>query len=194
MVEPARTPEFEAYAEASKALKYGLHDAAHSVYRLMSSGAWRDYVTPLGEHVTHERFDRFVDAEPLEGLGTDVETIRRLFRDFPRYLSDLTELLRRGGGRPGAGTGTVNNINGSTRPVGTSQEQALRQLRQSRPDLHEQVIDGLLSAHAAMVEAGFRPRTATVRLDDPAKIANTLRKKLSPEHLRQLAHLLTEER
>jgi hypothetical protein len=48
------------------------------------------------------------------------------------------------------------------RPEGNSRDKALRRLRDHRPDLHAQVLANELSAHAAMVEAGFRPRTFTV--------------------------------
>jgi len=47
----------------------------------------------------------------------------------------------------------VNNRNTQTRPVGTTRQRALRQLRKSRPDLHAKVLKGKLSPHAAMIEA-----------------------------------------
>ena len=188
MTESARTPEFEAYAEARKALKYGLHDAAHSVYRLMMSEAWRDYVTPDGQHVYHDRFEDFVVAEPLEGLGTDMETVRRLFRDFPKYLSDLLEITKRGPGRPKSETGHI--VTNNDRPEGNTAAKALRRLRDQRPDLHDKVIAEELSAHAAMVEAGFRPPTCTIRVDDPQRAAATIRRRFNQEDLdRLVSHL-----
>jgi hypothetical protein len=39
---------------------------------------------------------------------------------------------------------------------GNSNTYALRKLRKDRPDLHEQVVSGEKSPHAAMVEADFR--------------------------------------
>jgi hypothetical protein len=56
-----------------------------------------------------------------------------------------------------------HNMNNRSRPWGTSQAQALRQLRHKRPDLHQKVLAGELSPHAAAVMAGFRHRTITVR-------------------------------
>jgi hypothetical protein len=41
-------------------------------------------------------------------------------------------------------------------PTGTSSEAAHRRLRKDRPDLHERVLTGELTANAAMIEAGFR--------------------------------------
>jgi hypothetical protein len=42
------------------------------------------------------------------------------------------------------------------RPWGNSRDKALRQLRDHRPDLHSRVLEGKLSPHRAMIEAGFR--------------------------------------
>jgi len=41
-----------------------------------------------------------------------------------------------------------------------------------------------------MVQAGFRPKTFTIRSDRPESIARTLRKQLDPEILRRLIELL----
>jgi hypothetical protein len=77
-------------------------------------------------------------------------------------------------------------------PVGTSRAQALRKLRKSAPELHAAVLAGDLTAHGAMVKAGFRLRTMTVR-PEPAAAARTLRKHLTPEQCAELARLLTAE-
>jgi hypothetical protein len=47
---------------------------------------------------------------------------------------------------------TVSNRN-VKRPVGTTRDRALRQLRDQRPDLHARVAAKELSAHRAMIEA-----------------------------------------
>lgn len=57
----------------------------------------------------------------------------------------------------------VDNINEVERPTGTSQAAALRRLRKDKPKLHAKVIAGELSANAAMIQAGFRVKTITVR-------------------------------
>ena len=54
------------------------------------------------------------------------------------------------------GKGAINDL----RPTGTSRAAALRRLRKDRPDLHTRVLGGELSAHAAMIEAGFRKKAA----------------------------------
>lgn len=44
------------------------------------------------------------------------------------------------------------------RPAGFTREYAYRKLAKDRPDLFARVQKGEVSAHAAMVEAGFRKR------------------------------------
>jgi hypothetical protein len=51
---------------------------------------------------------------------------------------------------------TKNDINEVERPTGTSRAAGLRRLRKDRPDIHVRVLNGEISAHAGMVEAGFR--------------------------------------
>jgi hypothetical protein len=62
--------------------------------------------------------------------------------------------------RQGQRTDLVDNqnhdVNEVGRPDGNSVEAALRRLRDQRTDLHERVLAGELTAHAAMIEAGFR--------------------------------------
>ncbi|WP_255781315.1 hypothetical protein KZZ52_31530 [Dactylosporangium sp. AC04546] len=41
-----------------------------------------------------------------------------------------------------------------------------------------------------MVQAGFRPKTFTVRADSAAEVAATLRRRLSPDILTEVADLL----
>src|SRR5208282_3228545 len=43
-------------------------------------------------------------------------------------------------------------------PTGNSAANAIRRLRKDRPDIHTRVLAGELSAHAGMIEAGFRKK------------------------------------
>ncbi len=90
---------------------------------------------------------------------------------------------------------TVYNVHGcfDERPSGNRESAALRRLRKHRPDLHAQVLDGEVSAHAAAVKAGFRPKTFTIRADRAELIAATLRRQLNPEVLAMVTKLLSEE-
>jgi hypothetical protein len=46
----------------------------------------------------------------------------------------------------------------SKRPAGNSTAAFLRRLRKDRPDIHIRVLAGEISAHAGMIEAGFRKK------------------------------------
>jgi hypothetical protein len=55
--------------------------------------------------------------------------------------------------------GVYNNKNDiHARPAGTSAAAFLRRLRKDRPDIHARVLAGELTAHAGMIEAGFRKK------------------------------------
>ncbi len=68
----------------------------------------------------------------------------------------------------------VHNDYHTDRPTGNAADAALRRLRKHRPDLHEQVLTGGLSPHAAMVEAGFRKRTISIPTDDTKHLAREM--------------------
>ncbi len=162
---------------------FALHNVGESLKRIIQDGSWQDFVTKLGKTVHHDRFADFVTTPPLAGLGTDVRTLLRIVADDPEAQSMLDEAVR----NPAA----LHNVQGKA-PTGNGKATALRRLRDQRPDLHDEVIAGTISAHAAAVKAGFRPRTFTVRADDPALAAAALRRNFTPEQLSTLAQLLLE--
>jgi hypothetical protein len=82
----------------------------------------------------------------------------------------------------------VDNVN-TLRPAGNTQAAALRRLRKDAPELHADVLAGRISPHAAMIKAGFRRHTMTIRADDPESAARTL-SKLPRETRHRLAELL----
>jgi hypothetical protein len=109
--------------------------------------------------------------------------------------ADVAEKRPPGGNNGNQYTGgNVDNVHVAKRPTGNSESAALRRLRKDRPDLHSQVLNGEVSAHAAAVEAGFRPRTCTIRSDNPVSIVGTLRRQLDPETLAMVTKLLSEEK
>lgn len=178
----------------------GLGDVPGLVRRVLEEGAWREFTTPLGETVRHRTFAGFVAAEGLRGLGTTVKMIRKLVADDPATLNLLDKELENQPGRPPGVAKTFDNIQGSSAPTGTSREQALRRLRREAEagnelaaELRNEVLAGRVKPHTAMVEAGLRKRTLTVSVTEPASVAESLRKHMSPEHLAELARLLNEE-
>lgn len=163
----------------------GLKHVPGLLKHVLRDDSWTEFITVRGVLVRHDTFQEFVQDPPLRGLGADLAMLERMCAHDPEAASLLDAVLQRPSGRPR----TVNNINGS-RPVGTSQAQALRRLRDHDPDLHTRVLAGELSPHAAMVEAGFRPRTISVRVADPDSVARTLRRHMTADDRARLAELL----
>jgi hypothetical protein len=154
--------------------------------RLLETGAWRHFQPRMGPVVTHERFAEFVTTAPLTGLGTSVDLVRRIVSGDAEALDLLDKALQNPVGRP-----LINHSIKDKAPTGTSKYYALRRLRRDAPDLHADVLAGKLSAHAAMVKAGFRPKRFTVVVNSkPDQIAATLRRQLDPDTLAAVAQLL----
>lgn len=167
--------------------EHGLSTVPGLLKRVLAEESWREFVTERGEHVHHERFAEFVTAPPMKGIGATVDLVKRVVSDDPEAVDLLDRALQNPAGRPE----TLSNIQDKA-PTGTTKDRALRKLRADAPELHAEVLAGNLTAHKAMVQAGFRPRTFTVR-PDPASAARTLRKYLTAEQRAELARLLADE-
>ena len=165
-------------------LRYGggaLSDVPDLLKRVLAEEAWRDFVTRRGEHVTHERFADFVAMPPLKGLGSDIDLVRRIIATDNEALDLLDQALQNPTG--------LHNIQASA-PTGTSQNAALRRLRKNAPELHSEVLAGNLSAHAAMVKAGFRPKTVSVPVTKPEAVARSLLKYMTADDIAKLIAVL----
>ena len=169
--------------------------------QIVDDDRWRHFITKMGEEVTYTRFEDFAKEPPTAGLGISVEVLARLVQDDPVAVGALERAMQKPDGNPTgknqhtAPVGTVDNIHSSTieRPSGTSEAATVRRLRKDRPDLHAKYLANEISANAAAILAGFRPKTFTVRADKPESIAATLRRQLSPEVLALVAKYLAEE-
>lgn len=173
-----------------------LESVPEQIKQLLRSGDWRHFVTRLGNEVQHGRFADFVTTPPLAGLGGTVELIKRLVKGDP----EAEDLLDRELQKPTGGSQEIilndaimNNENDHGRPHGSSRAYALRKLRKDRPELHAEVLAGNISAHAAMVAAGFRPKTFSVRTDNPQSVLRALKGNTSPEFWSELKVLILAE-
>lgn len=88
-------------------------------------------------------------------MGTTPHCRRSVSSAMTRRLLDLLDRALQRPVGTNQHTEGVDNIQGLA-PDGTSAEAALRRLRKDRPDPHERVLAGELSAHGAAVAAGFR--------------------------------------
>ena len=73
-------------------------------------------------------------------------------------------------GRQGARNDLVDNVN-DVIPDGNTRSYALPRLRSEAPELHARVLNGDLSPHAAMLEAGFRTKT----IQSPCTVGGVVR-------------------
>jgi hypothetical protein len=158
-------------------------NAPDFIRRIIREEMWQHrYVADLGKDVDFDRFEDFVTALVPEGLETSIDMLLRLCRDD----KDALDLIDRAIQNP-AGPHIVQGE--SRAPTGNSEQTALRRLRKDRPDLHRRVLAGELSAHAAMVEAGFRRRTLNIP-DEPRAAAAALRRHFQGDRLAELATCL----
>lgn len=155
--------------------------------RVLKEESWRSFKTRRGEPVKHKRFADFVTTQPLAGLGSSIDLIRRIVSGDDEATKLLRDILKEQGRR----TDLDNNITEVPKTTtGTKRSYALDLLSRKAPELHADVLAGKLSAHAAMVKAGFRHRTFTVPADKPERIAATLRRQLDPDTLSAVIQLL----
>ncbi|MGW1034320.1 hypothetical protein ACWD4Z_19285 [Streptomyces antibioticus] len=118
----------------------------------------------------------FVTTPPTQGIGASVDLVRRIVGSDTEALDLLDRAVQgqHGGDRRTEDAQIKRDVitleSGSTRR-GTSRDGALRRLRKDAPELHAEVLAGRLSAHAAMVQAGFRPKTVSVPVTRPDTIA-----------------------
>lgn len=146
----------------------GLNHVPGLLKRTLKEESWRERViSRTGERVEFASFVEFVKTPPLEGLGGDIQIIKNLVRDDDEARSLLDAAL----------------YNVQPSETGNAAARALRRLRDQRPDLHEQVLAGELSAHRAMVQAGFRRPTATVYVDTPRAAVEGLLRRFTKEQL-----------
>ena len=191
----ARGTVVEALSSALERGGSGLANAPELLRRLLTDESWRSFVTQRGELVEYNRLEEFVTTPPLKGLGVTAALVRRVIGDDPVLLDLFDRALSRGHGGDRHSTGfKLHNIQleETTAPTGTSQAAGLRRLRKDRPDLHADVLAGRLSTHAAMVQAGFRRKTAVIPIDRAESAARALRKNMPPEALAELARLISD--
>lgn len=176
--------------DLSQAIRRGdwsLESVPALLRRVLTEDMWKERLVEVtGEVKRFETWAEFVQASPPEGLGTTERTLRNLCRDDAEIIDLLDRASQRPAGRPSIQTG--DNV--TLKPGGNAAAQALRRLRKDRPDLHARVLAGELSPHRAMVDAGFRRRTVSVPVDEPRRIAATLRRHLTTEQLAQLRDAL----
>jgi hypothetical protein len=164
----------------------GLRGMPTFVRRCLEGECWRRrYSVPLKQVIELPTFEAFITTAPPEGMGSTLTQIKSLCHEHMDVLAMVDEAVRRPHG--GARLDSKNdNIKLASTPTGTSRDAALRRLRKDRPELYQAVIAGKKSPHAAMVEAGFRPRTVNLPTD-PGKMAGRIVKTVGREQAELVA-------
>ncbi|MFJ8755498.1 hypothetical protein [Streptomyces cyaneofuscatus] len=182
----------QALGSGIRSTSNGLADVPALLTRVLEEEAWRVFTTPRGELVEHSRFIDFVTTPPTAGLGASIDLVRRIVAE-DQVARDLFDRALQDTQVPGERTDLLDNVQQvrTKAPSGNRQEAALRRLRKDAPELHARVMNGELSAHAAMVQAGFRAKTVTVPTGRPESCARALKKNMNEEDIKALIKLLT---
>jgi hypothetical protein len=186
----------DSLGKAMQSGETGLRYVPALLIRVIDEGLWRKRViAKTGQVAEFETFLEFVITEPLEGLGADLGTLKSLCRDNKAALDaiDKVTAFPTGTNQYSKGFDNVKSL-GIEAPVGNSADYALRKLRADAPELHQRVIAGELSPHAAMKEAGFRKKTVSIPVDDVRAIARTLARHLTVDQIEELTSILAGER
>lgn len=165
--------------------------------RILKEQSWKEFETQLGHVVRHDCFDEFIVKAPFEGLGSTVELVEKIVSVDNETLTLFQHARKRPAGRPKKQTieDDQQEIGLYYKPItkGTHSAYGLTVLEKHEPELYAEAIAGTTSIHAALVATGHRKPYVSVRVDDPASAARTLRKKLTVEQRHELARLLLEE-
>ena len=182
--------------------KTGLDGVPALIKRIIRENMWQDFaVAETGQVVHYDRFADFAKTEPLEGLGADVDTLKRLCHEDMEALDLIDRVTVAEQGAPAGNRNAVKlETNASIVSVcsgetevqhGNTRQYALRKLRKDAPELHAKVLAGEVSPHQAMIEAGFRRKTATIPLD-PESAARAIIRHFEYDDLLTLVDLLVQ--
>jgi len=143
----------------------------------------------------HNAYREFIEKPILEGgLGTTEPEFLKYFRDYPDVLDKHRELWSKGEGGSGGNryVRTNNNIISSKANTtqGTSLTYSIQRLKtEGHTELAQKVIAKEISANKAMIQAGLRVPTITVK-QTPEDFARAAMKLFTDEQLKVLKELL----
>ena len=143
----------------------------------------------------HNAYREFIEKPILEGgLGTTEPEFLKYFRDYPDVLDKHRELWSKGeGGNGGNRYVRTNNNIISSKPntiQGTSLTYSIQRLRtEGHTELAQKVISKEISANKAMIQAGLRVPTITVK-QTPEDFARAALKVFTDEELNVLKELI----
>jgi hypothetical protein len=150
-----------------------------SLRQVVADDLWRDFVVPPDREHTFDTFTEF-----LEYAGTTSDELLAVLRSRGEHqlagqVLGLvnTEPLGQYGTNQHVGVGNTNSQDENDTSY------VVARLRRDNPDLAAEVIAGLISPHAAAIQAGIRKPRASVRIDDPKAAVKTLLKHFTRDQL-----------
>ena len=180
----------------------GLHSVPGLVKQIIREDMWQKRVIEAtGELVECKTFAEFVTSPPPKGVGTDVDTLKRLCHEDMEALDLIDRVTVAEQGAPAGNRNAVKlETNASIVSVcsgetevqhGNTRQYALRKLRKDAPELHAKVLAGEVSPHQAMIDAGFRRKTVSIPLD-PDGAARAIIRHFEYDDLLALVDLLVQ--
>ena len=168
---------------------FGLDYAPKFLRIALVEETWKRFTSPDGKIVVHDVFEDFVTKPPFEGLGLTVDALRRVVRIDEKVLAMLEKALE---GKPvprprDYGTAVQQSLFTPTSP---RMLRNFERLRDASKALHGRVSRGELTLYEAMIEAGLRDRTLTLRPGDIDATARALKARLSSSDIGKLKKLL----
>jgi hypothetical protein len=172
---------------------HALKEIPGSLKEILGQNRWNRPMWPervdakTGEVYRFERFEDFVKAEPVAGLGADLAKLEAICQDD----ADALVMLRKALVKP---VGTNQHTKGGDNVTphedgrGNSLAYTLSRLQQHRPDLYERVKARQMTANAAAKEAGFRKQP------EPYRQMCRLWEKLLPEERDAFEYFIGEWR
>lgn len=170
------------------------------VRQLLDEEAWRDFTAPNPVGPVHnDTFSEFVAKDPPGGLGgrraqllalcgTDEELVKRV----KRLLDEDVEPAREHRGSTVTERTNRDDTANSSCANGDNTEYLMSRLKRDDPELAQQVVNGEMSTYAAARSKGWKkPR---IVVSSPTRVADSLRKHMTPEQLAELADLLQERK
>lgn len=173
--------------------EYGVSsgDAAEGIEYILDSGLWkyRDPSPGLLEPRPYKFFPKFCEDQAPWGLRTSYATVIDVCKRDDRIYHKVVEAGKVTGFKGNQHVSSIYNINEAAPTKGTSKAYGLSTLKKYRPDLYEAVIEKEMSVNEAMIEAGFRTKTHTVK-DDPEYVAKWIKKTFTKDQIEYIKEKL----
>ncbi|MDQ3540090.1 MAG: hypothetical protein M3440_05330 [Chloroflexota bacterium] len=181
----------ESLQTATHSADFGLDNLPALLVKVINESRWQTrWSRPLKREVTFPSFAAFANERTPAGLGISVDMLKRMCRDNDEALTAIEKAL---GSHQGQRTDLHDIImKVAPKEQGTSTEYALRKLHADAPELLKRVLAKELTPNAAMIEAGFRKRTITIKAD-PQSAAQTIARHFDRDQVGELIACLYDE-